>query len=312
MPSKSKDHDKRILRVVSILNKLNADGKVHSRELSEEFCVSIRSIQRDLELLNMAGFPLVSLEKGIWMFIEGFSLRKAMLTKEEASLLVFLYDIAKSLGKNFEDSFNDILKKVISKDCESVFYAKIPEGVRIDQNMPFVKDLEHAIEETKRVSFYYLKDGKEKWLKVDPLKIVFFDGFWYLASRVSSKDWILKLRLENIKKLEVLDEYFKIPKNLKTMLDESVNVWFSEKRDKKVTVSVGREAARFFKQKAYFPLQKIIKENKDGSLVIEFKACQYEEIIHIIMHWIPHITVVHPQELKNEIRSLIKKYSSSL
>ena len=62
---KNKNYDKKIFRLVSILNKLNGGGKVRSIELAEEFNVSIRSVQRDLDLLNLTGFPLDTQEKGI-------------------------------------------------------------------------------------------------------------------------------------------------------------------------------------------------------------------------------------------------------
>ena len=305
---KRKEYDKKIFRLLSILNKLNADGKVCSAELANDFCVSMRSIQRDLELLAEVGFPLMSSEKGTHTFMEGFSLRRASVTNEQASLLAFLYEIAKSLGKKFEESFNGILKKVLAEDTESAFYAKMPDGVKLDPNTPFVKEIESAIEETARVEFYYLKDGQERWFRVDPLKIAFFDGFWYLICRVQGKDWILKLRLENIRKLKVLDSYFTIPKNLKTMLNESVSIWFAEKRDKKIVVSVDKDAARFFKKKVYLPCQKITKENKDGSLIIESMVCQHMEVIPVVQRWIPHAHIIEPKKLREEINGRIRSY----
>lgn len=311
LPRDRDSYDKKIFRLISILNKLDA-GKVHSSKLAEAFGVSQRSIQRDLELLNMTGFPLMSQEKGVWEFAEGFSLRKAMLTNEEASLLAFLYEIVKSLGKRFEEPFNEILKKVIASDTESAYYAKIPAGMKLGRNLPHVKELEDAIANANQVEFYYEKEGKEKWLRVDPLKMVFFDGFWYLVCRVHGEDWILKLRLENIKKLKVLDSHFSIPRNLMTMLDESVNAWFSEKRDKKVVVKVDKHAARFFRQNAYLPLQKIAKENKDGSLIVEAKACQYMEVIPVIQRWIPHVHVIEPKEVKDEIKKRAEEYLKNL
>ena len=303
------EYDKKIFRLMYILNKLEKTGEIATKELSNEFNVSLRTVQRDLDLLDQTGFPIQPLEeKGRHAFMEGFSLQKAMLTKEEASLLSFLYEIAKSLGGNFKSSFNEILKKVLCKECESVFYAKIPEGVKLDRDMPFVKEIEKAIEEAQKVEFYYLKDGKEKWLRVEPLKIAFFDGFWYLVCRIPGKDWILKLRIENIRRLEVLGSHFSVPANIKTMLDESVNIWFSEKRDKEVVVKVDKEIARFFRQKKYFPLQKIKKENKDGSLIIESKVCQYMEAIPVVLRWLPLVQVLEPKEMEKEIEERVKGY----
>jgi len=308
MPSNSKNYDKKIYRLVAILNQLNSREKVHSKALAEEFNVSIRSIQRDLELLNMTGFPLASAQKGAYSFTDGFSLGKATLTGEEASLLAFLYEIAKSLGKKFEDSFSDILGKVLYKEGESAFYAKIPEGIKLDEKTPHLKDLELAIQNASVVSIYYQKQDKEIRLKVDPLKIAFYDGFWYLVCRGHGRSWILKLRLEKIRKVEVLNKHYSVPKNLKKMLDQSVSAWFTEKRDKKVTLKVDKEVARFFKQKAYFPLQKIVKEEKDGTLTIETLVCQYMEAIPVALRWLPYVRVLKPKEVSDEVNYRIKQY----
>lgn len=295
-------------RLFYILNRLDTGKSVTTRELSEEFGVTYRTVQRDLQLLNITGFPIVSSEKGYHSFLEGFSLKKMLLTKEEATLLTFLNEITKSLGDNFEDSFHDILKKVISKEHESPFYAKIPDGLRIKKDYVFTKELEDAIGEKRKIILHYKTDKKEGDYKVHPLKIVFYDGFWYLLVQVDGTDKLITLRLENIKELEILDEHFTPRKDLNTILDESINVWFSGKRDKKVTLKVDKEAARYFKQRVYFPLQKITKENKDESLRIETIISQYEEIIPIIFRWIPYVHVIEPKDLKKEIKKKVTEY----
>lgn len=308
---KLKQYDKKIFRLMYMLNKLDTGSKISTRDLANEFNVSPRTVQRDIQLLDIAQFPLVSIEKGQYSFQKGFSLKKMMLTHEQASLLAFLGEIAQSLGIKFEKSFREILNKVISPECDAPYYAKIPEGVKL-QDYPFLKDIEQAIDDSTRVELYYLVDGKEKWFKVDPLKIAFFDGFWYLVSRVGGRDWILKLRLDRIKSLTPTKEYFEVPSTLKTMLEQSVNVWFSEKRDKKITLKIDKEVAHFFKQKKFFPLQKIKKEQKDGSLIVECKACHEMEVMSTIMHWIPYIVVIEPKKLVEEVKKITRAYITKL
>lgn len=259
-------------------------------------------------LLNTTGFPITSLEKGYHSFMEGFSLKKMMLTREEASLLSFLHEISKSLGGKFEDSFSSILKKVVSKEQGSPFYVKLPEGSKINKNYPFIQELEEAVKDNIKIILHYKTPEKEDDYRVCPLKIIFFDGFWYLLSQVDGKNWIIKFRLENIRNIELLDEYFTPPRNLSTFLDQSVNIWFTERRDKQVVLKVGKEVSRYFKQQVYFPLQKITKENRDGSLRIETKICHYEEIIYTILRWIPYVKVIEPKDLKIEVEKIVKGY----
>jgi predicted DNA-binding transcriptional regulator YafY len=308
MTTKNTSYDKKVFRLFFILNQLDSRKKVSTGELAKEFNVSLRTVQRDIVLLNTTGFPIISFEKGYHSFMEGFSLKKMMLTKEEASLLSFLHDISKSLGGKFEDSFSSILKKVISKEPVSAFYVKLPEGSKINRNFPYIKELEDAVKNNMKIALHYKTPEKEGDYRVCPLKIIFFDGFWYLLVKVDGKDWIRTFRLENIRNIELLDEYFTSPKNLSTFLDQSVNIWFTEKRDKQVVLKIDKEAARYFKQQVYFPLQKITKENRDGSLRIETKICHNEEIIYTIFRWIPYVHVIEPKGLKKEIKEKITEY----
>ena len=312
MPSKNKDYTKVLFRLTYILNKLETGAKITAAEFAEEFNVSLRTIQRDFERLNSSGFLLSSPEKGMHTFEKGISLKKMQVTIEEASLLSFFHEMSKSLGSRFEKSFQGLMHKILLPEYDSPYYVKIPEGVKLKEDYPFVRDLEGAIDESHKITLNYQAFDKEKVFKLHPLKIIFYDGFWYLLAQVDGKGWMLKLRLDRIKAVEVLEEYFVEPENLKAILDNSVNIWFSEKRDKKITLKIDKEVAHFFKQKKYFPLQKIKKENKDGSLVVECMACQYEEVINTIKHWIPHITVENPMELKAEIKKIVSEYLRKL
>ena len=92
------------------------------------------------------------------------------------------------------------------------------------------------------------------------------------------------------------------------MLDKSVNAWLSEKRDIKVVLKIDKEVAAYFKKKLYFPCQKILKEEKDGSIVIECSASQHMEVRPTILCWMPHIRVLEPESLKNEIRKIVQNY----
>jgi len=237
MTTKNTSYDKKVFRLFYILNQLDSQKKVSTNELAREFNVSLRTVQRDIVLLNTTGFPIISFEKGYHSFMEGFSLKKMMLTKEEASLLSFLHDISKSLGEKFEDSFSNILKKVVSKEQDSAFYVKLPEGSKISKGYPFIKNLEKAVKNNVKIELQYKTPEKEGDYKM-----------------------------------------------------------------------VDKEAASYFKQQVYFPLQKITKENRDGSLRIETKICHNEEILRIIFRWIPYVHVVKPKELKIEVENIVKGY----
>ena len=306
-PKKERSYPEKILRLMFMLNKLNGNGRVLTSELCKEFNVNVRTVQRDLELLNKAGFPTSPLEKGVHSFVEGFSLRRLMLTNEEASLISFFHGIADSLGKNFSESFHGLANKLLSRDDDSPFYMKMPATQPHMKNFPFVKELEQAIDDCQKISLTYASLKGSEVLKLSPVKLVNFEGFWYLLAMPEGKRAFWKFRSEKIKGLELLDENFDPPRNLNAMLDRSVNIWFSGEPGEKIVLEIDKDAAHYFKKKIYFPEQKIVKEKKDGTLVLETHA-NFNEVMRTIIHWIPDIRVISPKALDVKITGILKEY----
>jgi predicted DNA-binding transcriptional regulator YafY len=62
-----------------------------------------------------------------------------------------------------------------------------------------------------------------------------------------------------------------------------------------------------------FPTQEIKEEKPDGSLIVSFRVGHYEAIRDILKSWIPHITILEPkairQNLLSEVKDWVKKQS---
>lgn len=66
-----KDYDKKFLRLVVIIYRLATAGRIRTPELAREFNVALRTVQRDLDLIQQGGFPLIRTPLG-WQLVEGF------------------------------------------------------------------------------------------------------------------------------------------------------------------------------------------------------------------------------------------------
>lgn len=308
---KNKNYDPKIHRLMVILNKLDSGTPVSVSSLAKEFNVTPRSIQRDLRLLERADFRVEPAGKGCYTFAENFSLKKLMLSDEEASLMAFLYDISESLGDKFVKSFKSLQGKVMVEEVSNPYYVKVPDGLKLKDNYPFLVDLEMAINSCckAQVSYKPLNSNEVKEYKVCPWKIALINGFWYLIAPFDGMDEPMKLRIDRIQKVEALvEEDFFPPDNLQEILDKGINIWFTGKRNTKVVLKVDKEVSSYFKQQTYFPDQKIKAEEPDGSLVLETKIDNFQEIVPVILNWIPYVKVVSPPKLKEEIKQAITTY----
>jgi len=128
-----KESDKRILRLVSILNQLNKYRYVKTAELAKEFNTTTRTVQRDIALLDQAGFPLASgREAGEHKFMEGFSLRKITVSPEEKYLLTILYRLFAGAEGPLQAPANALLSKILitsaeQEDCPESISEKMKE-----------------------------------------------------------------------------------------------------------------------------------------------------------------------------------------
>ena len=92
------------------------------------------------------------------------------------------------------------------------------------------------------------------------------------------------------------------------LLNQSVNIFFEGERNIEVHLKIESAVAHYFKQREYFPEQKIIKEDKNGNLTLMTKISKSEEILMIIFHWIPYVKVLTPKELNIAVKYKIKAY----
>lgn len=295
----------KISAIIFILNKLDC-GEVTTKGLAEELNVSTKSIQRYIREIENAEFPLYNPQKGAYAFVEGFSLQKMLLSDTEAGLLVLLNSFVDSLkNKKIDKSFDMFKKRILSEHADSPFFIKFQSGLKYEINEK-TKTIEKAIKEQEYITIESVYNKKLQNLK--PIKIAYFEGFWYLICLLGHKNKVLKYNIDNIKTITATNKYFEITSDINKILKESTNIYFEMERKIKVKLSVAQKAAKYFKVKEYFPLQKITKENKDGSLILECKIAKEEEILPTIFHWLPHIKVMEPKWLDNQVREILKQY----
>ena len=303
-----KEMQNKLTRLLYELNALDK-GQIRLKDMAAETGVAVRTIQRDMNDIQEADFPLWNPNPGVYAFTEGFSLERMKLSSAEASILVLMSDMASSLGGNFGHSFTMLKNRLLATPQDNPFFIKMTQGEQYKQT-PITRTLEDSIRAREWVTVYY-KGGSQSCYPVRPLKLLWSEGFWYLLS-LTDDDKLLKFRLEKITSAKEMGKFFKYDKNIDKILKESTNIWFEKERPLAVQLEVSAECAHFFKQKNYFPLQKLEKELKDGRVVISCKAAKENEILPTILHWLPHIKVISPTSLHKRVKDVLNDYLRSV
>lgn len=175
---------------------------------------------------------------------------------------------------------------------------------RID-NYKDLSKLKKAIENRQVITFQYADN--DKLYKFKPLKIVSFEGYWYLIGLENKK--YKTFYLKEIKEVSILNETFEIDENFLNKLDYAVNIWFEpENKPIEVIFIADKIASRYIQRIPLNKSQRLIRKLSDGSNEFSVLITRYEEIEKFVKKWIPHIVIAQPREFQERINKDIKKY----
>ena len=269
-------------------------------ELSKELDVSTKTIQRDLyEVLNEFG----AIKEGRTWKINP-KLTQDNLASNEKLILGILDEMAKGAGKVFYSKAHSLLSQV-TQQLEHPIFANVNSEFLEEKNMILFEQMEKAIKQKVEIIFDY-----EKYqFHVKPLKLAFFDGFWYLLALhiKDNKETFKKYHLKTIKNIQIQENTFEIPEIIEERLRYANSVWFNLDEQFPVKLFVDKNIRKYFERK---PLrgQSITGEDKDGSIQIEIKITNEMEIIPLIFWYIPYIKVLEPQWLADMVKERVENY----
>ena len=272
-------------------------------ELSNELDVSTKTIQRDLyEVLADFG----AIKDGRYWKINP-KLTEDNLASNEKLILGILDDMAKNAGSIFYSKAHNLLQQV-TQQLEHPIFTNIDSEALDENTLHRFETIEKAIKNKNEITFKYIKNK----FKVKPLKLAFFDGFWYLLCLDSNdKDTFKKFHLKSINDLKTTAAIFDISTQIEEKLRYANSVWFNFDEPYSVRLFLSKEIKKYFERK---PLkgQALIGEDKDGSIEIEIKITNEMEIIPLILYYIPYIKVLEPQWLADEIKDKVQGYLKEL
>lgn len=311
-----KDTLKRFGRMLSLLAKLD-QGRIHLPSLTGEFKRSKRQLQRDIATLHKVGFYIIAeAQPGWYRFADGISLKNRILTNDQHAALLAMASFAKNMGAGISESFDKLFLQLTSEALWGNSYiVPIMPKIKTD-TIPYIKDIEYAIEYSKEIEIEYVggEGGEVVKHHICPLRVLVSEGFAYIFSAYKTKPGIFpKYRIDRIKKLTVIDgDSFREPEGVEEALAKARSVWgtmMDKHRKIKVRLKVDSWARDYFLRQDLVGGQ-TVRECSDGSLIYEAAICQLPEITPHILRWIPNVTVISPKELKDEILKKIAEFKA--
>ena len=297
----------KLIRLGQVLRIFMEKEKVSSSWLSREFHTTPRTIQRDLLLLKESGFPLHEIRKGTYQMSKDLVKNLEVFDDTELALVVALKNIVGQLGQPFQKAADDVLDHLYDCVTSMPVFVKIDDAVPLDSAL--LNKIVKAIREKKQVSFQYAAKKGSHPVQMDPYRVVYFSGFWYLVGNEPATDILKRYALDRISDIRLLKTCCHcVPDDLDAILKKSANIWFAGDLNLEVTVLFDSQVSHYFKRRKMFPTQEIKEERPDGSIVVTFRVGNYEAIRNILKSWIPNIVILEPEEFKKDLLADVKRW----
>jgi len=295
-----------IVRVLTVLEILQAREHVTGAELAKRLEVNPRTVQRYIARLQDLCIPVESTRGvgGAYRLKPGFRLPPMMFTDEEAFALTLGLRALRHLGlatfapatEGAAAKLGRVLPHTLRESANAVeeVVAIEPGPWVISTSAESLIRLCTAVRMRRRVAFHYESHERiPSRRELDPYGMVHMDGRWYVVGRCRLREDLRTFRLDRVSELELSDETFERPANFdaKAYLERSmpfvqagysVEVWLDLPLDK---------------ARSHFALHRVMMEEENGGTTLRCARENLEPFAAMLLTLGCSIVVRQPPEL---------------
>ena len=213
----------KIDRLVSIVMILLERKRICAQELADMFEVSLRTIYRDIDTINLSGIPIRSTPGvgGGFEIMPNYKVDKNIFSASDLSALLMGLSSVSNLIRGSE--LANALAKVKSfipadkaKDIElkaSQILIDLSPWMGNQTIQPYLQVIQSALQENKFLSFdYSAHHGKTSSRIVEPYQLVLKSNHWYFQGYCHTRADYRLFKLSRMTKLQIKKENF-IPRS---------------------------------------------------------------------------------------------------
>ncbi|MGO5053450.1 helix-turn-helix transcriptional regulator [Lachnospiraceae bacterium LCP25S3_G4] len=295
-----------INRLFEIIYILLDKKTITSKELADRFEVSSRTIYRDIETLSLAGIP-VYMSKGRGggiSLLPNFVLNKAVITEEEKADILSSLKAVNAVNLNKTDTALHKLSNLFGESNTDWIEVDFSSWSNPKKEMETFHTIKASILKKQVITFSYASTkGQQITRRVEPLKLCFKSGAWYLYGYCQFRCDFRFFKLRRISKLCVLDQQFQ--RNCTAPIFSENNAFQEEYVHLKLKLSAEVAYRVYDEFESY-------EQQKDGSFVVEMKYPKGDWLFYYITTFGYHCEVLEPEEvrvqMKVELENILQHY----
>ncbi len=306
-----------VIRQWQILKRIEAGRYTTAQDLADEHGVTERTIRRDIEALQEAGFPLYDERaegRKVWRLVEGYKQRLTQtFTLAELSALYFSKNLMSFLGgapfaADLESAFGKIKEALPARSLpyleriQELFLARPDPWKDYSKKQDVIAQLIDAVLHQRRatIAYYSFNSKRTKTYTVDPYRIVYFHGGLYLYARAVEHDDVRTFAVERVQSIEVSDDTFEVPAEFNPSEYARGAFGITAGKPEAVEVAFDADVAGYIRERVWHESQEIA-DGEGGSVTLRMNVAPGAELKSWIKGFLPHVRVIKPAALRNEI-----------
>ncbi|MEZ8383107.1 helix-turn-helix transcriptional regulator [Vibrio splendidus] len=290
-----KEHDKLAKRLGIILTRLNTGEKLHLDDLSREFGVTRRTLNRDFnERLN---YLPIQRDGACYSLDPKFLGRQ---TNNELSLLL--------LNMGFDTLFSGkhyLSNGVLNNKTTPPFLFKNPQVEDISECASVFEKLIESIQRRNVISFSC--NGKS-YDKFHSYKLLNDRGHWYLAG--THRNRLESLRVVEIRELARYEDKYSLDLNVEHKL---TGRGYEDELPHPIEVVIqisGRANESFFKENNPNDFR-VLKELGYGDVLASYTTSNIQTLLRLLKAWLPDVEVLSPDWVRYKLKQELQTYLNS-
>ena len=306
-----------VIRQWKILKTVEVGRFTSSAKLAAEHGVTERTIRRDVEALQEAGFPLYDDRvdgKKVWRLVEGYQQKLAQgFTLSELAALYFSRNMLSFLGgapfgQDLESAFAKIREALPQKSLpfltriQDLFSARPDPWKDYSKKQDVIAALIDAIlhQRQARIAYYSFNSRRTKSYEIDPYRLVYYRGGLYLYARAHEYGEVRTFAVERVQQVEVLEPGFEMPADFSP--SEYVRSAFGIMGGRAQTIELvfAAETAGYVRERSWHESQ-TLSDEPDGGVRLTLEVAPSFDLKAWIKGFLPQVRVIRPASLRDEI-----------
>lgn len=295
----------KIDRLFGIMLMLINKNKVTAKEMSDYFNVSVRTIQRDIDDLTIAGVPIYADvgKNGGYQLLEDFKIDHSYFNTNEAKVLIsFLQSLQESAPcMEVKSVFNKLINldmdnTQIDNRAEDKLVVKLNPLIGIGKFKSIADKITKSRDELLKLKIEYINsDFNTSSRVIHPYTMVMMGSIWYLYGFCELRGDFRIFRLNRIVDCTILREKFErvdMPKELPWE-----NLLGSSRDTEEIVLSIDKSLQG--KILEYFDINSCRIDGERVIVSVEYPVDEW--LYSMILSMIPSIRVIEPEYVRNEI-----------